>query len=354
MLKVEIREDLAAFDELAPWWNDQPGPRQSVFLRSEWFRTLAETTLSSGDRLHVMVVRDDEDPLAAVPMYSSGGRLKALTELATESFDVIHSGDERGIKTAMSELSRESYVRFTTVLPGSPILGETESNPRWHVDQLTESAHIDMRGGPARVVSGFSRNMRKNLRRGLRALQEMGELGFELHTERRQVSEAFQAALALEAAGWKGREGASVLGNPRRQRFFEKFTRLAHDHGWLRLGTMSLDGVMIAFSYDILYAGRLAGILSSYDESLPRKCSPGNVLLWKTVERAADQGARAVDLGGASGRNSWKLQWMSATTTRCSVTGFGSGAIGRAAHLVWRIRRSRSGSSDTRGVPADD
>ena len=87
MLNVVMRDDAAVFDDLASWWNRQPGPMESVFLRSEWFKTLASTILAPADELQVIVVYDGGDPVAALPMFRSGRKLRSLTELSTESFD---------------------------------------------------------------------------------------------------------------------------------------------------------------------------------------------------------------------------------------------------------------------------
>jgi hypothetical protein len=86
---------------------NNPDPGKSVFLRSEWFKTLAGTILDPADQLEVIVVYDGSDPVATLPMYRSGRKLRSLTELSTESFDLIHGGDLRPVERLISHLDRQ-------------------------------------------------------------------------------------------------------------------------------------------------------------------------------------------------------------------------------------------------------
>jgi CelD/BcsL family acetyltransferase involved in cellulose biosynthesis len=87
---------------------------------------------------------------------------------------------------------------------------------------------------------------------------------------------------------------------------------------------------MIAFNYDLEYAGRMVGLLTACDEALPRRCSPGNVLLLRTLQAAERRGVTAYELGSVGGRKSGKLQWASQNDS----TGI---------HSWFRTRRSRQG-----------
>ena len=83
----------------------------------------------------------------------------------------------------------------------------------------------------------------------------------------------------------------------------------------------------------------MVGLLTAYDETLPRRCSPGHVLLLKTLEAAERRGVSSYELGSVGGRKSGKLEWTSETSPRIYIRGFGPDVIGRAAGSVWRARR---------------
>jgi CelD/BcsL family acetyltransferase involved in cellulose biosynthesis len=338
MLRTEIVDDLRAFDRLAPWWNQQPGPSASVFLRTEWFRTVASSRLGLHDRLKIWVVTEGDEPRAAIPTYQSGTKLRSLTETATESFDMIYNGDRQAVDHLVSDLINCRQVRFEALSAGSPLVAATRSNSSWYQDQSTTSAEIDLHRGVDDLLAGVGKNLRSNLRRADSALREMGELTVASHSGPGGMHKTLADGLALEAAGWKGESGFAVMNSPRRLRFFTELAEMSEAKGWLRLGALYLDGRMIAFNYDLEYAGRMVGLLTAYDETLPRRCSPGNVLLLKTLQAAERRGVTAYELGSIGGRKAGKLQWTSTTSSRVYVRGFGPDVRGRAAHSLWQAR----------------
>lgn len=337
-LRVEIREDHEVFDELAPWWNRQPGPQRSLFLRSEWFRLLATHMLEPSDMLRIVVLRDGDDPVAVLPMFRSGRRLRSLSGIDTEEFDVI-SGDEPLVADRIvSEMAKTPFVRFEALEETSPLYRAASGRRRWLIDYETKAGWVDLSAGMDAVMDYIGKRQRSNVRRGMRNLEKEGEVRIEPHPAPDRVFEVLEASLDLEAAGWKGEEGVSVRQSPWRLPFFLDLARLAEDEGWLRLGAMYLDDRLVAFNFDLEYAGRLIGLLTSYDEELPSRCSVGHVLLWKTLETCLDRGVVAYALGSAGGENAWKLRWAAETSPRYYVTGFGDGPRGMAAHALWRGR----------------
>jgi CelD/BcsL family acetyltransferase involved in cellulose biosynthesis len=338
MLQTEIVDDLRAFDRLAPWWNRQPGPSESVFLRTEWFRAVASSTLGPHDKLKIWVVTEGDEPRAAIPTYQAGTKLRSLTETATESFDMIYNGDRQAVDHLVADLINCSQVRFEALSVESPLVAATDRYTGWHQDHSTTSAEIDLQEGVDRLLAGMGKNLRTNLRRADRALREMGELTVVSHSGPGGMHKTLADGLALEAAGWKGESGHAVMDSPRRLRFFTELAEVAEAKDWLRLGALYLDGRMVAFNFDLEYAGRMVGLLTAYDETLPRRCSPGNVLFLKTLEAAQSRGVTAYEMGSVGGRKAGKLQWTSTTSTRVYVRGFGPDVRGRAARSMWQAR----------------
>jgi CelD/BcsL family acetyltransferase involved in cellulose biosynthesis len=340
VLRLEVRDDLGAFEELADWWNEQPGPQRSVFMRAEWFRVLAEDSLGPGDLLQLLVFRDGERPVAVVPTFLSGRRLRSLTELSTEEYDMIFDGDPDVAANVIDELTKRSAVRFEALEETSPLVAAAHSRSRWLIDYETRAGYVDLSNGLDAVSDYIGKRQRSNLRRGIRHLEEEGELRMEPHPSPDRVFDVLERCLDLEHAGWKGEAGVSVRSSDRRLALFSNLARIAQDRGWLRLGTMYLDDRLVAFNYDLEYAGRLVGILTSYDETLSPRCSVGHVLLWKTLEVCADRGVVAYDLGSVGGKNAWKLRWAAVTTPRLYVTGFGDNLGGLLGHGLWKTRRA--------------
>lgn len=349
MLRTEIRDDPAVFAELASWWNQQTGPEQVIVLRSEWFLAMAQAILEPTQGLRVWVIRDGDDPVAALPLFQTGTRLRSLTELSTEAFDVVGASEQRIIDHLVSGLSRRTYVRLEALLGDSPLVAALESLPRWRVDHRTQLAYIPVAERAEDVLAGLSKKLRSNLRRGQRALESLGKVRAVAHPAPEDVESVLAEGLALEAAGWKGQAGLAVRDSDKRLRFFMDLASVAEKNGWLRLSAMYLDERMIAFNYDLEYRGQMTGLLTTYEEELDRRCSPGHVLVLRVLEEAAKRGVQSYELGGIGGRNAWKLVWTNATSPRAYMIGFGSNPQGQLAHAAWR---SRTAYRRMRGAPS--
>jgi CelD/BcsL family acetyltransferase involved in cellulose biosynthesis len=181
--------------------------------------------------------------------------------------------------------------------------------------------------------------MRSNLSRAAKSLSELGEVVMKPHPEPEKVPEVFRQGLALEAAGWKGRSEHAILSSPKRHRFFQALTVTAQSNDWLRLGALHLDDRLMAFQYGLEYAGRQVLLVTCYDEALSQ-CSPGNLLLWRTIAAGVERGVTHYELGSVGGRKAWKMRWTDQLTPRHYVLGFGKSPGGRLAHLAWTGREA--------------
>ena len=338
MIRVEVREDHSVFDELAPWWDSQPGPLQSPFLRSEWFRAWATTRIEPPDRLKVIVASDDGDPVAAVPLVKRGRRHFSLSDGSSDSYDMVHGGDERVADYLVKALRQKTFIALERVEGSSPLVAAVGRTPGWRIQKELTAPYIDLSGGVGPMLDHIGKNLRKNIGRGQRRLEMLGNLTFHPTVDRIALESTVAEAFALEATGWKGGSGRAVANSPTRRSFYTEIAEIGTRHDWLRLSALRLDGRMVAFNYDLDFGGRRFGILTSYDETLDNRCSPGSVLLWHVLEDCADRGLRAYELGGDQD-NVWSLMWTSVTRRRADIIGYGSNSEGRLVRALAPVRR---------------
>jgi CelD/BcsL family acetyltransferase involved in cellulose biosynthesis len=136
---------------------------------------------------------------------------------------------------------------------------------------------------------------RKELSRQRRRLEECGHVAFTSRSEVDAINPDFEAFLAVEATGWKGRVGTAAAQDDNVLAFMrEAVTRLAAE-GKIRVDSLYLDGSAIAVNVTLKSGGAAWGWKTSYDESYAR-FSPGvQLLLHVTEQNLADPAIERVD-----------------------------------------------------------
>lgn len=168
------------------------------------------------------------------------------------------------------------FAAFTQ-LPGDGVV-------RRSLDELTGGSAIEvaryeraaMRRRPTfTYMDGMTGKRRHDLARRRRRLEER-------HDEVAVVDmsadpAALETFLALEASGWKGREGTALLSNPAHAAFFREACTALQDAGRLHLLALVVDGRPVAMKCNGLAGRRLFGFKQAFDEDLAAM-SPGRLL----------------------------------------------------------------------------
>lgn len=132
----------------------------------------------------------------------------------------------------------------------------------------------------------------KELRRLRRRLEEKGEVSFVRHTDPRDVRDATELFLALEAKGWKGRNGTAFLQNATSATFLRSVTRSLAQRGECSVDVLRAGDAPAAIGLVIGSTGRSFYWKTTFDEDLA-SYSPGVQL---TLELSAGQvGAGVVE-----------------------------------------------------------
>lgn len=123
----------------------------------------------------------------------------------------------------------------------------------------------------------------KELRRQRRRLEEEGALVFETVREPARVAAAMGEYLALEAKGWKGRNGSAAQSDPVVERFLCEAVHALGAQGKARLDFLRMNGVAIAAAITLFSGDRGWFWKISYDEGFAR-FSPGVQLTFELTE----------------------------------------------------------------------
>ena len=161
----------------------------------------------------------------------------------------------------------------------------------------------------------LKKSLREDLRRARRKAEARGvvrtETVFALCEE--ELLRHLRKGFRIEGSGWKGKDGNAIISSESRKQFIERFACSAWRDGTLRLSFLYIDEVAVAFQFAIESAKAYWLFKIGYDENYEH-CSPGNLLLGESIEKAAKNGLGFYNLLGKE--EPWTKRWT--TTSRDS------------------------------------
>lgn len=149
--------------------------------------------------------------------------------------------------------------------------------------------------GKAYLEKALSSSTRKKLRQHRRKLSENGALTSSVATAPEAVGKAVEEFLAMEASGWKGREGTALASNTAEAAFMRGAMATLAEHGCAAVHSIHLDGKPVSMQL-VGRAGASAFTWkTAYDEAF-HDFSPGMLLLEDyTAAFLADRSIAFVD-----------------------------------------------------------
>lgn len=276
---------------LLPWWEAFAPAGGGVFVARREGRVCGGLTAMAND--HTPVLRpfaadeDAQDALVAAAIDAHGGTLRLPALPADHPLAT-------GPRTVAVPRAVSPIVETTGAFEDWRAL----SKPRW--------------GAP---LERFRRKMDRE--RGLRVYADEVPADLEAELER---------GFAVEASGWKGREGTAIVSRPETERFYRAMAATFHARGELVCSGLELDGRLAAWDLSLLHADRVFLVKTGFHEDF-RKLAPGLVLRLCVVEDCFGRGFVAHELLGHV--DDWKPKF--ATTERRHVEAtISAGAAGHA------------------------
>ncbi|SEE93509.1 Acetyltransferase involved in cellulose biosynthesis, CelD/BcsL family [Rhizobiales bacterium GAS191] len=189
----------------------------------------------------------------------------------------------RGLTEALAQSGRASLVRTHPERAGIVAAGSLD----------TQLARIK------------SKTMGK-LRRHERDLAKLGALEFRVAGAGRELTEAVEAFMALEARGWKGRQGTAFASDPRSAAFARRALAATEGAPGVRVETLMLDQRPIGACLHLLGPGYAVTFKIAYEEELARH-APGVLAMLGSLRTLSgehwtqrlDSGVGAEDAVGA-------------------------------------------------------
>lgn len=314
---------LREWDELA----DAQGA--SPFARPDWFQAWAR---AFGPRVDVVAVGEGALEAVAPVVRRSGGVFAPVNE-ETPQYTLLATTPSARARLVEALLAPGS-AQLTKVADEDIVaVGSAAGRHRVRIETMQLSPYIDVETDWETYEKTLRAKWRKELRRTGRRLQELGEVGVEMHNGLTGLAGLLEECFRVESLQWKGRKGTAIASRPRTKAFYEEIAARAAERGWLRLWLLRLDGDAIAFALDLVVADAYYGLKVGYDPERSR-LSPGILLQDDTVRYSFENGLRRFEFLGAD--EPYKLNWTKTCRRLSSVHAFARDLRGTA----WWLKRT--------------
>ncbi len=225
----------------------------------------------------------------------------------------------------------------------------------WVTDIYTRGLWRDAQGpagGPASAISG---DLRRRLRRKEKRMGERGQLKHVVMQPQDNVRRWIDEFLALEASGWKGRQGSALACTETGRRYFTEIATAAFRRGRLLMLGLDFDGRPIARRSAFVAGEGSFAFKTAYDEAFA-SYSPGAMLEIDSLDQLHGlPGVRWMDSCAAT--NNALVNRISNDRKTIQSLAVGSGALGELVIsglplLRWTNRRVlKRNSADTPTEP---
>ena len=297
-------------------------------------------------RLQILTAYEDDRLVALLPLCRRRGRLDSPANSETPLFGFL-AEDEGVVKqlshTLFSQRIRSIDLAFLApadVGVSSVLAAAGAAGYRVLTESIEAAPYVTIDGDWEAFEKGLGRNLRKDLRRRRRRLDEEGRLALEVSHGEERLDALLEEGFRVEGSGWKGAYGTSIGSQPQTRRFYTEVAHWAAERGWLRLAFLRLDGRALAFDYCLEHERTHYVLKTGYDPAYER-FSPGKVLRHMMLARAFSEGLATYDfLGVGSDYTTWKRAWTDTVQERLFLHMFAPTAIGLLDRAVFVTNRA--------------
>ena len=339
------RGALRASDVL-PAWRALAAHARYPFQTPEWIELVADSL----DDLHWGLVLRDGRPVATTALrrrvrHVAQAELDVACELRVGEArlrlvdglcDPAGAGDVTVAELLDSAFERWHVLLLRQLRSGSPWI-ELARRGGCHLEPEEDfgAAVLDTTASGPDAWLALPKKMRHGLRKARTLAERHGEIRVE-GARGAELAEALDRHIALEAAGWKGRDGTALQAMPVERALVSGF-----------LAAHAGSEVRSLFIADTLAASQIVVTLDrcrflwkiAYNEGLA-ELSPGNLLLADLIETAG--AAADVDRVDCLTWGPWNERWGMVREPTYTLAAFNRhSAHGRAAETVWRMQRLR-------------
>ncbi len=352
-MKVDTVSTIADFETLRGEWDQLLATTRQphLCLTHDWLAAWWEAFGSGEGQVAVLVAREGGRAVAAAPLQRRATRvagvpvrsLEFAANLHTFRFDLVLPADrdpapllEGLLDHALDGNAPPDTLFFKDLPRDSPTVAALERFAERRGLAIARenerlSPCVRTEGEWEAYFRGLSKSLRSALRRTRKRCLEAGAV-FERVDDGPGAARLLEEGLALEAEGWKGREGTAILASPEEASFYRGLLRRLEGTGRLEQYSLRLEGRLIGWDLCVTHAGACHDLKTAYAED-QAFLAPGYTLQAMLTERlfqAPEVGIYDMLPPAAE----YKRRWSREGVEQVSVRLYARTARGRLAHLL--------------------
>ena len=362
--QAAVELGLGGLERLRPEWEALCAERggAALLLQPAWVRAHVEALEEpSGLELHTM--RRDGQLRAVLPLLRErvwfcgvpAVRLRAAAGVYSVRFDLLAARGEEGqaaadaLAVSISDRRGWDVLELRDVPAGgvaehliAALAARGHATGRW---LALQSPYVEMAAGEG-LPAGFgstSKKFRNQLAQGRRGIQ--AEFG-PIHLERldwrngEELAAHLDRFYAFEHAGWKGRNGSSILARAGARDFYDRAAAAMAARGKLALHRLRAGDHLLAMGYGLQDSEAFYVLKWSYDEAFA-KHGPGHLLIESMLLELGGVQPPLARFDITGGDEPYKQKWTKARLDHSYLFAFRRGPRGallRSLKFTWTPR----------------
>jgi CelD/BcsL family acetyltransferase involved in cellulose biosynthesis len=317
-------------------------PDSSPFVEEEWVGAWSQ---AFGPRDPLLVCDWEEGRLDGLGVLQSvseswAGRrtavLQSLTSVESPRFEFLSAGGRRDVQErlwrALCTARRWDVIRVEHLPEDSPALSAgiaVADALGWNrvVEETLISPWRPLPQLPEAWDEGLKRKFKANLRNRERRLEALGAVAFTVIGTGAEQAAALETFYALEASGWKGKQGTAIARRASTKAFYDGLWERTTRDWWIPI--LSLDGRPVAAQLIRVRERTLFLLKTAYDPEFA-PYAPGQLLTARVMRYGIDHGMQALDFLGDT--MTWKQDWEPCLRRHYRISLFAPSTRGRYAY----------------------
>ncbi len=325
-MKIEIIDNLKDFLSLESIWNEVLEKSQSdhVCLTFEWFKSWWPA-FGKNKQLFILLFKDEGNftigiaPFMLCRSRCAGLPVKKISFIYNDNSsraDFLLTGARDNILKVMVDYLNVNKDKWNIIeLQNMPnessnfeILQKAlrSKGMLFGIKEGLHSPFIPIKSDWQAYFCSRSKKFRKYLRNIINRLTKSGNYIIERIDSRNINQETLNRIFEISNKSWKAKCKKEITHNEENRRFFEEFSQITNEKGWLNVWILNINGKDAAYEYLLRYREKIYALKADFNEKY-KYASPGSITNMSALEYYFNNNLKEFDFCGHD--EEYKKKW---------------------------------------------